>query len=364
MGRDSITREELFAMVWAEPGTHVAKKLEISDVAVVKICRKLDVPRPPRGYWAKLKHGYDVNKPNLPATKESTPGTYFFDRRGTDQSLAGRAVDAPAVEIPETLKGCHPIIRLMKRDWASCEKDRYGRRTCEGLLVTHRASTRALRILDAVVRYLEEKGHKLSASKNKVLVEIGEERVAISMEEGLSKSEHVPTARELREKQRYSWTRIPKYDYKPSGKLKIRCRHRYLYGRRTTHGDRKRKSLEELLGLFLVATESAIEIVREESIADARRRYEDMLRWRRDKRIEVAIRATHERASLIDAYVADFVKTQRTRAWVETMESASDLSPDKLRLVRWAHEYSDHIDPTKRRRIAYLDESPKARKHW
>lgn len=48
-GRD-LTREELFALVWEKPTQELAKELGVSDVAVGKLCARLQVPKPPRGY--------------------------------------------------------------------------------------------------------------------------------------------------------------------------------------------------------------------------------------------------------------------------------------------------------------------------
>lgn len=45
-----ISREELFAMVWEGPTQAVAKELGVSDVAVGKLCARLQVPKPPRSY--------------------------------------------------------------------------------------------------------------------------------------------------------------------------------------------------------------------------------------------------------------------------------------------------------------------------
>ena len=62
--KSDISREELFSLVWSMPTIEVANKLGISDVAVGKRCKRLKIPKPPRGYWAKLKYGKPV---------ESTP---------------------------------------------------------------------------------------------------------------------------------------------------------------------------------------------------------------------------------------------------------------------------------------------------
>lgn len=57
-------------MVWDEPATKVASQLGISDVALGKLCSKLQVPKPPRGYWARVEAGQRPRKPALPAFRE------------------------------------------------------------------------------------------------------------------------------------------------------------------------------------------------------------------------------------------------------------------------------------------------------
>jgi hypothetical protein len=65
---DTITyrRTELYEQVWKEPVRTVARTYGISDVWLAKICRKLSVPRPPRGYWIRKRSGWS-DKP-LPLT--------------------------------------------------------------------------------------------------------------------------------------------------------------------------------------------------------------------------------------------------------------------------------------------------------
>lgn len=48
----NLTRKDLYNLVWAKPRSEIAKQFEISDVRLGKICRDLNVPAPPRGYWA------------------------------------------------------------------------------------------------------------------------------------------------------------------------------------------------------------------------------------------------------------------------------------------------------------------------
>lgn len=70
MKRDEISREELFAWVWERPTTEVARELGISDVALAKLCDRLQVPKPPRGYWARVRAGQTPRRPPLTAFRE------------------------------------------------------------------------------------------------------------------------------------------------------------------------------------------------------------------------------------------------------------------------------------------------------
>ena len=57
--------------------TVVAPRYGLSDVGLVKICKKLGIPVPPRGYWAKVKAGRPTHKlplPSLPAGARDLAG--------------------------------------------------------------------------------------------------------------------------------------------------------------------------------------------------------------------------------------------------------------------------------------------------
>ena len=45
-------RTRLYEEVWARPVRTVARGYGVSDVALAKICKRLQVPLPGRGYWA------------------------------------------------------------------------------------------------------------------------------------------------------------------------------------------------------------------------------------------------------------------------------------------------------------------------
>ncbi len=80
-----ISREELFALIWERPATEVARELGISDVALGKLCRRLQVPKPPRGYWAKVQADQVQIKPALAAFREELESRFVGpgDRRNS-----------------------------------------------------------------------------------------------------------------------------------------------------------------------------------------------------------------------------------------------------------------------------------------
>lgn len=70
----TFERQKLFDEVWAAPVRTLAKEHGLSDVGLRKICIALDIPMPPRGYWAKLAAGKKIPKPPLHET--TAPTTY------------------------------------------------------------------------------------------------------------------------------------------------------------------------------------------------------------------------------------------------------------------------------------------------
>lgn len=47
--------DELIEMLWSIPSTQIAKRYSVSSKAVEKWCKKNNLSKPPRGYWAKQK---------------------------------------------------------------------------------------------------------------------------------------------------------------------------------------------------------------------------------------------------------------------------------------------------------------------
>jgi hypothetical protein len=64
-------RVELYNEVWHQPLVKLANKYAISDVRIGKVCRKLKIPHPGRGYWAKRAVGQAVEQVPLRDFKDA-----------------------------------------------------------------------------------------------------------------------------------------------------------------------------------------------------------------------------------------------------------------------------------------------------
>ncbi|MGU4206547.1 hypothetical protein [Pseudomonas aeruginosa] len=65
---EQYDRALLLDEVWAEPMSVVAPRYGLSDVGLKKLCARLQIPTPMRGYWAKVKAGRRI--PPKPKLKE------------------------------------------------------------------------------------------------------------------------------------------------------------------------------------------------------------------------------------------------------------------------------------------------------
>src|SRR6266446_1088315 len=69
----ALTREQLYDIVWSEPIRTVAERYGLSDRGLAKICIRLHVPVPGRGYWRQKEVGKKVWQPPLKALPPTAP---------------------------------------------------------------------------------------------------------------------------------------------------------------------------------------------------------------------------------------------------------------------------------------------------
>ena len=70
----TLSRQALYAMLWSQPLSSIAREIGISANGQAKICDRMLVPYPGRGYWAKVQSGHlQPPPPPLPAASAGSP---------------------------------------------------------------------------------------------------------------------------------------------------------------------------------------------------------------------------------------------------------------------------------------------------
>lgn len=83
----TMTRRQLYDMVWTEPLSKLSKKYKISDNGLRKICRSMKVPFPRHGYWRKVKYGKEVSKTKFVKKFDGKSEHTLFLRTEDEQSV-------------------------------------------------------------------------------------------------------------------------------------------------------------------------------------------------------------------------------------------------------------------------------------
>lgn len=124
-----MKRTELYARVWAQPTSHLAKELGISDMGLAKACRQHAVPAPPRGYWSKLKAGQTPSQAPLPKPELDTVVQFASSdprvlgrRKATSRvrsdaqvTAGGGAIKDAAVTFREAMDDAHPLVKATRK---------------------------------------------------------------------------------------------------------------------------------------------------------------------------------------------------------------------------------------------------------
>lgn len=157
---ESVDRETLYELVWTIPMKKLAGRFGVSDVALRKVCKRLQVPVPSVGYWAKVYAGHAQDRKPLSKARSESPGTHYFDRRAAEglRAAGGKASVGPVeqITVSELLTRPHPLVTNTREALKRLKPDTDGILVCRGtgsldLRVSPAQLNRALRILDAVV---------------------------------------------------------------------------------------------------------------------------------------------------------------------------------------------------------------------
>ena len=361
-------RSRLYAEIWEAPMRDVAGSYGVSGVALAKTCRKLSIPVPGRGYWAKLAAGKAEPRPPLPQLPEGAPDRLVARRApprppappplpGLEEAVP--IVVSEPIVVAETLENAHRLVALSAR-YLQKAKPGEGlvsapRSTCLDIAVSPSSLDRALRIADALLKGLQAAGLSVEVApleeerveppsywqrevKPRPPLRVSRiacdgESIAFALRERIRKSAD-PRPPEGSGGSSRLYPRI--YSYEPTGELALKLTNVYSdLGVRTTWKDGKHLPLERQLDEFVAYLSTvalAFKLKREDderhrlAAIEAQRRHleEEHRRWGEEERI----RKEAERLKELEAEVARWRRAQDIRAYVEAALRALDGKPD------------------------------------
>lgn len=165
----SVTREKLYEEIWAEPITKVSKRYGVSDSFLVRVLQRMNVPRPPMGYWAKLAVGKTV--PQLPLP-EAEPGDELEWLRNGEPKKRRTTPRAPDTSQPTRMRkraerpSLHHLVLGAKVHFENVRETEAGylkptKKLLPDLLVSKNTLDRALDIANELFLMLEDRGYKV-----------------------------------------------------------------------------------------------------------------------------------------------------------------------------------------------------------
>ena len=263
------TREQLYEAIWSKPCVKLAAELGISDVGLAKTCGRMGIPRPPRGYWARIEAGEKLKREAL---RQAMPGQeklavfqvqHNMARR---QELSANHIQSAlhdcrceALELPPAGSEFHAIAERHRKAIEKAKPDGRGFVRVEGKNLFHCAisvalAPRLVRALHAVLCELEDREFDLKPGGNEFdglkIIRDGHE-ASLHWSEEMLEWEREPTEAD---KRKPSWTWQLK-EAKPAGKLTVEVKAYGAKGKRRWTEDEGR-TLEEVLGVVVEKIEA------------------------------------------------------------------------------------------------------------
>lgn len=345
-----ISRIDLYEMIWEKPVTKIALELGISDVAVGKICKKLNIPKPGLGYWAKLRHGKKVRQTPLPDIVEGDPETYTI-KGSMDANLnlstsliekqkGYEANPSNKITVNNVLRNPHPLIhqtlhRKKVRDSASLHEWE-NLPPGVNISVSDDSYSRALRIMDALIKGLEKRGHVVRATRGYG----GYTAVTIEGEE--LKFDIFEFSRKIQNPKHSEYSNSSQTILEPTGRLSLRIQDFY-WGRKTV-SDGKVKQLEDRLNKFVLILVEASEVLKIHRKERAEREHERQLQAEKEREEAQRRRLEQEQIDQLYKY------SEAWRRHLSAKEYVSAIKKINSRLsIDWIHWVEDHLEKVESR---------------
>lgn len=393
----TFTREELYELVWTTPMLRLARRFGLSDVGLAKACRRHSIPTPKAGHWAKKRHGKIVRRISLPPCDDPALATITFARSNEaavsepppappplastffDPEL-GRLAEIEArgenpIVVPDSLRLPHPLVERTREGLIAASKDKsyhrelvlFPRRSDELCCLDVRVGPlnigRAMRIMDALIKGLEKRGHKVSVPNERyhrgTHVEALGDRFQIQLREPTVRQNHIPTDKEREWLKKYPGSSsVPKWDYVSSNQLLLELQGQYSWNPHTVRDGKKKRVEDGLSGIPMTILRLVDDRRREAAIDAERARVRaEAERQRRDEeeRRRLEEQKRKEEQARIEALFGEAERWHRCRQLREYLEAIRGLVNDRYGFVepdspldcwlKWADEAAERSDP-------------------
>lgn len=357
--KDDLTRQELLDLVWSKPMTQLAHELGVSDTALAKICRRHHVPRPPNGYFMK-REDRRVKPQELPRIADSRLEAIHIVPRAAAPSTPvppdiQARIDAEmkrdrAIKVSAKLTRPHPLVEATRKhlDKQKPYPDSPRVRSVGPYLCVHVAPAsvaRAMRILDALLKAAEARGHAIKieeqSGKYVTFMEIDGETIPFKLIEKTTRHERA-AAEEDEHAESQSWYFSTRYSYSATGRLSLEIDAYSRASVRRHWQDNARHRVEECLNDFFV---SALRLSAEAKANRAQRErdqreYARLVQERaeRQRRLEAEQERLDELLKQVDAWHL----ARRIRSFVRAVRGRRGGTEE---WARWALDHADRIDP-------------------
>jgi hypothetical protein len=375
-------REELYAEVWDKPLTSLVAKYGVSAVAIGKTCRKLQVPLPGRGYWAKKAHGHPVTRKALPKISElprivryqrppivnavptqvSKPEFPVEEEDKVEIDRIDQMLSAGAFVVKKPRKALrHPLILKTRNilHHASISKailQMPWNESCLDIRVSKPSLGRALAIMAAIIAVLEENGAKVKVASSErswggrsieTTATIFGENIQIEISER-TRQVRVPDSRATPDtSDRPHFIR----HYQATGELSIQVLSNSSYFG-TIWRDTEQAKIESLVPECVASMmKIAVEYRRNTAIRHQEELFRK-LRWEELRQLKTQIDAEENRIQRLETRADDWHRARRIREYILALvdykkEQGKEFAPDTAlgRWATWAFQQADRIDP-------------------
>ncbi|HVU19451.1 MAG TPA: hypothetical protein VHE09_01895 [Rhizomicrobium sp.] len=297
-GPVEVSRDKLFEQVWQTPMQRLAEQYGITGNGLAKICDRLKVPYPPRGYWAKVSAGKNVVKYRLPSPEADTHLSITIRptlptakvEPGVTTEITARTEslrsEIEAAASRERLSRPHPIIEGWLSDHARRRREaRQQRDPWRKKLDDHGdfspSDHRRHRILDALFKAIEgQKGKVKQNERHALCAVVNGEEIEFQLREKLKQTRRVLTPEE---KRRTFSTSDWKQVLEPTGKLAFSVRTYLPSSMRREWLENDKVSMEallpEIVSTLIAAGPLLVEQRRQREQADRERQVAEMKRY-------------------------------------------------------------------------------------